>query len=231
MRDKCANPGTMCVLVIACGDHGMSRLHVCVDHIILPSGSLIAIGNSAILMLTAGDPFMRKCEDAPKFDSAYFTRCTSRLVLNIIDVLADCCSLPLATIFFQTSPLVLYLGLFASLSSLRFARTFVLCFHLAAIVLVDLPPQGNVCCGMKIPAGISVLASSTSFSFSTSVLNCVVAVHLSDMRLLTHSEWPVLDMTMVHSLLPSWSYATLKQGEGISSFNTDIDLIILLLPS
>merc|ERR1712194_652800 len=114
-------------------------------------------------MLTAGNPFMRKWEDAPESDSAYFTRWTSRLVLNIIDALADCCSLLSATIFFQISPLVLYFGLLASSNSLRFARSLTLRFHLSAILLVEIPPHGNMCCGMKMPAGISTSAAPTSF--------------------------------------------------------------------
>merc|ERR1712153_283303 len=88
-------------------------------------------------MLTAGDPFMRKCEDAPESDSAYFTRWTRRLVLNIIDALADCCSLLSATIFFQMSPLDLYFGLLTSFNSLPFACSFTLRFHLAAILLLE----------------------------------------------------------------------------------------------
>ena len=206
MRDECANPGTMCALVISCGNNGMSRLHMCVDNMILPYGSLIAIGYLATLILTAGNPFMIKCEDAPESDSVYFTRFTSRLVLNIINALADCCSLLSATIFFQMSPLDLYLGLLASFVSLRFARSFTLCFHLTAILLLEIPPYGNACCGMKTPAGILVLALLTLFL----LLKCVVAVPLSDMRLLAHSEWLALDATMVHSLLPSWSCATLQ---------------------
>ena len=67
---------------------------------------------------------------------------------------------------------------------------------------------------MKIPAVIWVLASLTLFSFLAPVLNCVVAVPSSDVRLLAHSERPVLDATMVRLSLPSWLYATLKQGVG-----------------
>ena len=148
---------------------------------------------------------------------ARIARGTSRLVLNIIDALADCCSLLSATIFFQMSSLGLYLGLLASFNSLRFARSFTLRFHLAAILLLEIPPQGNVCCGTKIPAGILILASSILFLSSTSVLNCVVAVPSSDVRLLAQTEWPALDAPMVQSSLPSLSYATLQQGVGIGS--------------
>ena len=74
-----------------------------------------------------------------------------------------------------------------------------------------------------------MLSLSASFSFLTSVLNCVVAVPLSDKRLLAHSKWPAVDATIVHLSLPSWSYNTLKQGVGIDLFNIDIDLIMLLL--
>jgi hypothetical protein len=55
-----------------------------------PSGNLIEIGWVATLTFTAGEPLMRKCEDAPESDRACFTRCTSRLVLNIMDELAEC---------------------------------------------------------------------------------------------------------------------------------------------
>ena len=185
MRDRCAKPGTICVSVILSGNHGMSRLHVCVDHMMLPSST---IGNSATLMLTVGNPFMRKWEEAPESVSVYFTRCTSYFVLNITVTLADCCSLLLATIFFRMSPLVLYLGLLASFSSLHFTRSFILHFCFATVLLVDLPPQGNACCGMNISFGISVLAFLTLLLFSTSVLSCVDVVPSSDTRLLTHSE-------------------------------------------
>merc|ERR1712086_56822 len=110
-------------------------------------------------MLTAGDPFMRKWEDAPESDSAYFTRWRSRLVLNIIDALADCFSLLSVTLF----------------------------FHLAAILLVEIPPHGKTCCGMKMPAGMSDSAAPALFSTSMSVLHCVVAVSSSE-GLLAQSE-------------------------------------------
>ena len=35
--------------------------------------------------------------------------------------------------------------LFASFTSLRFARSFILRFNLSAILLAETPPQGNVC--------------------------------------------------------------------------------------
>ena len=73
----------------------------------LPNGTLITIGNSVILIVTADDTFMRKLEEAPESDSAYFTRCTSRFMLNIVAALADCSSLPSATIFVNIPPLVL----------------------------------------------------------------------------------------------------------------------------
>ena len=81
--------------------------YVCVDLMMLPSYSLTEIGNSAILMLIAGDPFMRKWEEAPESDNAYSTRRTSRFVMNSVATLADCCNLPSATIYFHIYPLVL----------------------------------------------------------------------------------------------------------------------------
>ena len=80
----------MCASVISFGSQGISRLQVWEECMIEPSGNLIAIGWVATLTFTAGEPLIRKCEDAPESDSAYFTRCTSRLVLNIMDELAEC---------------------------------------------------------------------------------------------------------------------------------------------
>ena len=131
---------------------------------------------------------MRKLEEVPEADSAYFTRCTSRFVLNIIAVLADCCSLSLAIIFFHMSPLVLYLGLLASFISLRFTCSFILRFHLAAILLVNLPPQGNAYCGMKIPVGPLVLVFLSLLLLSMAVVIGVDVVPLPDVWALVHSE-------------------------------------------
>lgn len=74
IKDACANPGTMCPSVISAGSHGISKLHVWVDWITLPFGSVIVIGFVAILMLTAGAPFIKKCPVAPESDIACLTQ-------------------------------------------------------------------------------------------------------------------------------------------------------------
>ena len=76
MSDECVNPGTMCASVILDGSHGISRLHVCVELIILPFGSVICSGYLAFFMFTAGDPSTRKCAVAPESDIA----CTMLLI-------------------------------------------------------------------------------------------------------------------------------------------------------
>ena len=76
MSDECVNPGTMCASVISDGTHGISRLHVCVELIIFPFGSVICSGNSAFFMFTVGDPSTRKCAVAPESDIA----CTMLLI-------------------------------------------------------------------------------------------------------------------------------------------------------
>ena len=82
MRDTCPKSGTICASVILCGSHEMSKLHVWMDQMML--GNLIVIGYFDIFMLTAGEPLMRKCEEAPKLDSVYFTRLNSWFVMNIV---------------------------------------------------------------------------------------------------------------------------------------------------
>ena len=66
MRDACARPGTICASVICSGSHGISRLHVWVDLMILPLGSVMAIGLVAGLMFTDGAPAIRKWPVAPE---------------------------------------------------------------------------------------------------------------------------------------------------------------------
>ena len=44
IKDVWARPGTMCASTTDFGSHGMSSLHVCVEYIFWPSGSIIAIG-------------------------------------------------------------------------------------------------------------------------------------------------------------------------------------------
>ena len=84
IREECCRPGTMCASVISFGSQGISKLHVCVEYMMLPSGNFIATGNSAGFTLTNADPSTRKCDDAPESESAYSTNLTRRLVLHII---------------------------------------------------------------------------------------------------------------------------------------------------
>ena len=65
------------------GSHGMFKLAVCVDHITLPSGSLIAIGWSAILLLITGAFSSTKCPDAPESDMAMATCLATLPLLNM----------------------------------------------------------------------------------------------------------------------------------------------------
>ncbi len=53
-------PGTMWAFVAVCRSHGMSRLHVCVDWIDLPSGSWTVMGSGSRRMLMAWAPSTRK---------------------------------------------------------------------------------------------------------------------------------------------------------------------------
>ena len=71
ISDKCESPGTMCASVNASGSHGISKLHVCVDWMILPLGSVIFSGDAVGLLLTTGAPCTRKCPVAPESEMAY----------------------------------------------------------------------------------------------------------------------------------------------------------------
>ena len=62
----------------------MSRLHVCVDLMLLPFGSVMVIGLVAGLMFTADEPLIKKWPVAPESDSAHFTALVSRSWLNIV---------------------------------------------------------------------------------------------------------------------------------------------------
>jgi hypothetical protein len=52
--DVCVNFGMMWPAVISCGSHGMSRLHVCEDCILLPSGNVILMGCMATCLFVTG---------------------------------------------------------------------------------------------------------------------------------------------------------------------------------
>ena len=71
MRDEWGRPGTICDSDTVFGIHGMSKLHVCVDCIIFPLGSVIFNGDDVIFLLTTGAPCTRKCPVAPESEMAY----------------------------------------------------------------------------------------------------------------------------------------------------------------
>ena len=71
MRDEWERPGTICASVTVLGSHGMSKLHVCVDCIIFPLGSVIFNGDDVNFLLTTGAPCTRKCPVAPESEMAY----------------------------------------------------------------------------------------------------------------------------------------------------------------
>ncbi len=65
-NDVCDNCGTMWPVVISSGSHGMSRLQVCVDWILLPSGRVILMGFLATCLFVTGASSFRKCPVAPE---------------------------------------------------------------------------------------------------------------------------------------------------------------------
>ena len=71
MRDEWEIPGTICASVNVFGSHGMSKLHVCVDFIIFPLGSVIFNGDTVNFLLTTGAPYTRKCPVVPEFEMEY----------------------------------------------------------------------------------------------------------------------------------------------------------------
>ena len=83
MSDACASPGTVWASVTSGGSHGISILHMCVDHITVPSGHVIAIGFSAGLMFTTRAPLIRKCPVAPESEMAYLISFIIILLLHI----------------------------------------------------------------------------------------------------------------------------------------------------
>ena len=59
MNDACTIPGTICASVMWFGSHGMSKLHVCVDVMLLPFGIVMLIGLSATCKFVTGAPSTR----------------------------------------------------------------------------------------------------------------------------------------------------------------------------
>ena len=93
ISDACDNPGTMCASVILFGNHGMSRLHVCVERIFSLLGSRIWMGFVAIFLLTMGAPSIRKWPVAPESEMAYSTAFVRRCVSNIMSARGEACKL------------------------------------------------------------------------------------------------------------------------------------------
>ena len=58
---------------MACGNHGMSRLHVWVDLIVFPFGNVMAMGLWAIILFVTGAFLTKKCPVAPKSEMACST--------------------------------------------------------------------------------------------------------------------------------------------------------------
>ena len=79
----CANPGTICASVTWFGSHGMSRLNVCNDVMLLPFGIVMMIGLSANCKFVTGAPSTRKLPVAPESDMAYSIAILSLSVLSI----------------------------------------------------------------------------------------------------------------------------------------------------
>ena len=71
MRDEWERPGTICASVPVFGSHRMSKLHLCVDYIIFPLGSVIFNGYDVNFLLTTGAPCTRKCPVAPEYEMEY----------------------------------------------------------------------------------------------------------------------------------------------------------------
>ena len=70
-RDEWERPSAICASVTVFGSHRMSKLHVYVDCINFPSGSVIFNGDNDNFLLTTGAPCTRKCPVAPESEMAY----------------------------------------------------------------------------------------------------------------------------------------------------------------
>ena len=73
MRDESEIPGTICASVTVFGIHRLSKLHVCIDCIIFPLGSVIFNGNDVNFLLTTVAPCTRKWPVAPESEMEYWT--------------------------------------------------------------------------------------------------------------------------------------------------------------
>ena len=68
MREVCESFGTMCPDVMSSDSQGMSKLQVCVDLIVFPSGSVMLMGCFATLMFVTFASACMKCPVAPESD-------------------------------------------------------------------------------------------------------------------------------------------------------------------
>ena len=65
-------------------------------------------------------------------------------------------------------------GLLASFLVALVALAATLLFHFSQVLLADLPPHGNMSCGIKIPVGMLLLTALLPLEMSvSSVLVCV----------------------------------------------------------
>ena len=109
ISDDCESPGTMCASVNASGNHGISRLHVCVDWMLLPLGSVILSGDSVGLLLNTRAPCNRKCPVAPESDMAYCTAPCTLVGCKLGALFGCCCRLcaaPLLSTVVMVSPYI-----------------------------------------------------------------------------------------------------------------------------
>ena len=113
--DECESPGTMCASVNASGSHGISRLHVCVDWMLLALRSLILSGDAVGLLLTTGSRCDRKCPVGPESDMAYCTAPCNLFGCKIGVLFGCCCRLCAAPLVYTVVMVASYISLVAYL--------------------------------------------------------------------------------------------------------------------
>ena len=87
INDACANPGTVFASIMWFGSHGMSKLHVCVDVMILPFVIVMLIGLYATCKFVTGALSTRKWYVAPESEMAYSS---ARLSLSTLAAFLPC---------------------------------------------------------------------------------------------------------------------------------------------
>ena len=75
--------------VIDVGSHGMSKLQVCVDCMVFPSGIVMVNGEVAIFLFVTGAPSTVKCAVAPESDRAYCTAFQFLVGSNMVPALGS----------------------------------------------------------------------------------------------------------------------------------------------